>query len=515
MHLSLGTALDECLEAALIVGVAAAVLRASGRAEPLRRVRGAALAGAVVALCAAIGLRAASVSPTEHQQAVIDTVLALVAVGAGTCLVAWMRQPTGDTAAAGRRSAWLPAVVTFVAVARAGLAGAVFVVASFVDDDDGAAALAGAVVGVVVAATIGWAIARHVPRLGATHFARVAGVVLVLVAAGQVVAAVHQANAAGWLTVGQGRVHGLPWLVEPGSVREAVFTGLLGIEHAPVAAEVICWVAFLAPGLTLALWPATRRFPRETVAVTAAAASIAAVISLVTLVVTEPPPAIGEYSAELRTGEGVLNVRPVGVPGETLELRVYGAALDYRYLSVTAEASGQAYRGGRWATVYRAEPVESQQRFGRFIGLDEIAAQNGGRLPAGVSVATDPDPIAVAESHRDTVTVWADSETGLILDAAVVSVTSRAAELSSGTLELGDDVNSVRATFASASGRARRAGEIAGRNDSIAQFEERQWIAGGVAVVAAVSGLVLRLGPGRRRSPESPAHGSTRAHWAA
>src|SRR5690606_14642201 len=69
--------------------------------------------------------------------------------------------------------------------------------------------------------------------------------------------------------------------------------------------------------------------------------------------------------------------------------------------------------------------------------LTEVAELNGGRLPLGVTAATDPGPVAVATAAHDVVTVWIDEATGSVLDVEIDTVERTVAQLSVGALPLG------------------------------------------------------------------------------
>ena len=87
----------------------------------------------------------------------------------------------------------------------------------------------------------------------------ITGVVLVLVAAGLVVNALHTAHEAGWLDIGQGRTVDLSWLVRPGTVQASLLTGMLGLQPTPTVIEVVGWLAYLIPVAVFIAWPPGRR----------------------------------------------------------------------------------------------------------------------------------------------------------------------------------------------------------------------------------------------------------------
>jgi len=123
------------------------------------------------------------------------------------------------------------------------------------------------VLGILLAAGIGYGIYKGGVRLNLARFFRVTGLVLVVVAAGLVMTAVHTANEAGWLTVGQTQAFDLSWLVRPGTPLSSLLTGVLGIQPYPTWIEVIAWLAYLVPMVVIVAWPSwSLRKPRPVAA---------------------------------------------------------------------------------------------------------------------------------------------------------------------------------------------------------------------------------------------------------
>jgi high-affinity iron transporter len=262
--------LREGVEASLIVGIVAAFLRQEGRSDALRWMwTGVALAAAI---CAAGGIALEIVSENlpQKEQEGLETVIALIAVVAVTFMIVWMRRNARsikgtleghakEALAAG--SVLALAGMAFFAVIREGFETSVFLLAAFDSSTSPAAAGAGAVLGVLVAVLIGWGIYRGGVHVNLARFFRITGVVLVLVAAGLVASAAHTAHEAGWLNSMQDRVVDLRWLVEPGSVRSSLLTGIFGFQPEPVVAEVLGYLLFAIPMLLFVLWPT--RAPRR------------------------------------------------------------------------------------------------------------------------------------------------------------------------------------------------------------------------------------------------------------
>ena len=264
--------LREGLEAALIVGIIAAFLgrHAGGRQgrDALRQVWIG--TGAAVAICGgiAVALQVISSDLPQRQQEGLETVVGALAVCMVTYMIVFMRRhardlkgdlegATASALAAGSSRALV--VMAFLAVLREGFETAVFLLATFHAAGDATASWLGAVIGILLAAAVGYGIYRGGVRLNLARFFRVTGLVLVAVAAGLVMTAFHTASEAGWLSAGQAQAFDLSWLVRPGTPVSSLLTGVLGIQPYPVWIEVAAWLAYLVPMTVIVAWPARRR----------------------------------------------------------------------------------------------------------------------------------------------------------------------------------------------------------------------------------------------------------------
>ncbi len=260
--------LREGLEASLIVGIIAAFLGRHGRRDALRQVWVG--VAAAVAICIAIGvvLQVVEQSLPQAQQEGLETVVGLFAVFMVTFMIIWMRgharNMKGDlegaaAAALARGSANALVAMAFLAVLREGFETAVFLLATFQASGNALLAAIGAVLGIAVAVVIGYGIYRGGVRLNMARFFRITALVLVLVAAGLVMTALHTAFEAGWIQFGQSRAMDLSWLVRPGTPVESLLTGVLGIQAYPTVVETLGWVIYAVPMLLFVAWPQRRR----------------------------------------------------------------------------------------------------------------------------------------------------------------------------------------------------------------------------------------------------------------
>jgi len=194
--------LREGLEAALIIGIIAAFL--IQRDE--RRALGWMWAGVALAivLCMGIALtfRAIDRALPHKQQEALAAVMALLAVAGVTYMIVWMRRHSRGLkhvleahaqTALTRGSTWALVGLAFFAVIREGLETSVFLIAAFQNSLNPRATGTGAVLGVLVAAALGYSIYKGGVRINLSRFFRFTGFILVLVAAGLAASAAHAA----------------------------------------------------------------------------------------------------------------------------------------------------------------------------------------------------------------------------------------------------------------------------------------------------------------------------------
>src|SRR5882724_690036 len=174
--------LREGLEAALIVGIIAAFLGKQGRRDAIRQVWLG--VGAAVLICIGIGITLQVISHDlpQRQQEGLETVISLLAVGFVTYMIIWMHQHSrqmkgeleraaGSALATGSTRALV--LMAFLAVLREGFETAVFLLATFKASGDASTSWLGAVLGIVLAAAIGYGIYKGGVKLNMARFFRV------------------------------------------------------------------------------------------------------------------------------------------------------------------------------------------------------------------------------------------------------------------------------------------------------------------------------------------------------
>jgi high-affinity iron transporter len=268
--------LREGLEATLIVVIIATFLSAAGRRDSLRAMWTG--VGVAVLFCVGFGiaLQILDENLPQIRQEQLETVVALVAAAAVTYMIVWMRRHArnlrGDLqlaveGALARGSGRALVGMAFFAIIREGLETAVFLTAAFQQSARPALTGTGAILGVATAVALGAGIYRGGVNINLVRFFRLTGVVLVLVAGGLIVSALHTGHAAGWILSLQGEAVDLTWLAPPGSVRASLLAGLLGLQPTLTKGEALSWLVYVVPMTCYVLWPTRKpRAAKQSVA---------------------------------------------------------------------------------------------------------------------------------------------------------------------------------------------------------------------------------------------------------
>jgi high-affinity iron transporter len=251
--------LREGLEAALIVGIITAYLVKVGRRDLLRPVAlGVLLA---VALCVGLGIGVvATVGRLPLPvQATIEGLGAAIAVVVVTWMLFWMRRQgrslkgelEGNLAAVIASGTALALVgMAFLAVIREGLETVLFLLAVLTSRGDTAGAFLGGLAGLAAAVAMGWAIFAMGVRVDLGRFFTWTGVVLIFVAGGLVMYAVAEFTEAGLLPASP-TAFDIGATLPDNSPLGSVLAGLFGYRSSPSVLQVVSYLAYVVPVLTL------------------------------------------------------------------------------------------------------------------------------------------------------------------------------------------------------------------------------------------------------------------------
>jgi high-affinity iron transporter len=266
--------LREGIEASLIVGIIASYLSRTGRPAWMPLVWFGVLLAAAVALFAGAALELMSAEFPQQAQELFEAVVGLVAVGILTSMVFWMRKAGRsmkaelhhalDGAFGGRSQGWALVGMVFLAVAREGLESVFFLLALF-QQSAGPEAPIGALLGIAVAAAVGYGVFLGGIRLDLRRFFRWTGAFVLVVAAGILATSVRAFHEAGLWNGLQQTAFDLSGILPSDGPVGTVLSGVLGYQDAPTVGEVAVYLVFLAATLFLFLKPdaaASRPLPR-------------------------------------------------------------------------------------------------------------------------------------------------------------------------------------------------------------------------------------------------------------
>ena len=267
------TGLREGVEAALIVSIILAYLVRSGRGDQAGRIWIG--TGLAVALSLAVGvvLFVSVGSFEEPYEQIFEGTTMLVAAGVVTWMLFWMRRQAasvkGELQAAVDRAVvggggWALAALAFTAVIREGLETSLFLVGQATSNRlEAPWILLGALVGLVIAAGIGYGFYQGSRRLNLGSFFRWTGIALVFIAAGLLSKGIHEFIEIGALGSG-------PWTATAfdlsGTLSHdegigAFLRALLGYSATPEVLTLIAHVAYVVAILALYLRPVQRTAP--------------------------------------------------------------------------------------------------------------------------------------------------------------------------------------------------------------------------------------------------------------
>jgi high-affinity iron transporter len=266
--------LREGLEASLIVGILVAYVVKAGRSDRL----GAVWAGTGIAVAVSLGfgalLTATSSSLSEEAEHAFAGVMSILAVALVTWMVFWMRSAAremrgelhGRLDRALLSGGFALGAVAFVAVVREGLETALFLWAATSAAEGTAAALGGALLGILTAVLIGYLVYRGAVRLNLATFFTWTGAALIVVAAGVLAYGVRDLQEAGWLPGGESLAFDVSASVDEHGPIGTLLGGFLHFDPATTWLQAVVWTAYLVVTLALYLRPNRPATPAEVVA---------------------------------------------------------------------------------------------------------------------------------------------------------------------------------------------------------------------------------------------------------
>ncbi|MFI3904113.1 iron uptake transporter permease EfeU [Ochrobactrum sp. S1502_03] len=255
----------EGVEAALIVGIIASYLHQTGRSAWMLVVWIGVLLAIALSLAVGAILQLISAEFPQKAQELFEAIIGLIAVFVLTSMVFWMRKAARSIKAELHHSidaafetpthkGFGLILMVFFAVAREGLESVFFLLAAFQQSEGGEAPL-GALLGVVLAAFVGYGIYRGGLKLNLRRFFRWTGVFILVIAAGILANSVMALHEAGIWNHFQTVVFDMSEILPLDSTLGSVLAGIFGYIATPTISEVVAYVGFLVPALIIFLMP--------------------------------------------------------------------------------------------------------------------------------------------------------------------------------------------------------------------------------------------------------------------
>lgn len=247
--------LREAFEAALLLGLMYAYLERVGARQHYGWVTGGGALGLVASLAAGLGVSFASGPLLDLGPDLVAATVIFVAVALITWHGWWMRQHARalqgdlqrriDDARASQRL-WIVGLVAFTGVFREGAETVLFLWGLMSQTTvTGIGGVAGGLLGVGVAAGLGWAMFRGGRQLNARGFFTVTSVLLLVIAAGLFSNGIGRLIGLGFLPSSE-PAWDTSWLLDDDSIVGGFFGGLVGYRARPSLLEVLGYVGYLA-----------------------------------------------------------------------------------------------------------------------------------------------------------------------------------------------------------------------------------------------------------------------------
>jgi high-affinity iron transporter len=256
--------LREGLEAALLIGITLGAIQRM-RQPSLRRFVWLGVAAAVlISLAVAASLQAVGATLTGDAEAIFEGMTLLLAAGVLTWMILWLQRQgrrtqvvleTDVQRAAQRQQSSIIFLIAFTAVLREGIETALFLSAAAMTAR-AVDVLAGALLGLVAAVTLGYALYASALRLNLHRFFQVTGLLLMLFAAGLVAHAVHELNEVGMIPAIVAPLWDINHVLDENSYLGLVFRALFGYNANPSLSEALAYSAyFVMLGVVLLRMP--------------------------------------------------------------------------------------------------------------------------------------------------------------------------------------------------------------------------------------------------------------------
>lgn len=261
MFANLLIGLREGLEAALIIGILGAYLIKIDRRDVLPKMWAgvgiAALLSAAVGILLGVGVATLD----DRSEEILAGALSFLAVVLVTWMIFWMAKTARSIKAhlesdvdknlAG--NGWGIMLVAFLAVGREGIETAVFIWAAANATGERLLPTLGAIIGLGIAALLGWLIFKGLVRLDLKKFFAWSGAFLIIVAAGILSYGIHEWQEAGLLPGDANKAFNVEAVIAPETWYAVLLRGTVGFTPEMSWLQVIGWILYVGITMTVFL----------------------------------------------------------------------------------------------------------------------------------------------------------------------------------------------------------------------------------------------------------------------
>jgi high-affinity iron transporter len=255
------TGLREGVEAALIVSIILAYLAKTGNQRHFGRIWLG--AGAAIVLSVVIGVVLFSTIGgfEEPAEQIFEGLAMIIAAAVVTWMLFWMRRASANLKGelhAGVDRALVEggvfglSILAFTAVIREGIETALFLMGqATAAGTEASSTLIGAILGLLIAVGIGYALYRGARVINLRTFFSWTGIALVFIAAGLLSHGIHEFIEAGWITIGTGTAFDISGVLPhepdagPLGVVGSILRALFGYTSTPEWITLIAWLAYV------------------------------------------------------------------------------------------------------------------------------------------------------------------------------------------------------------------------------------------------------------------------------
>lgn len=246
--------LREGLEAALVIGIVVGALTKAGRSELRASVWRGVVAAILFSAALAVGLDLLGTEFEGPLEKIFEGTSMFLAAGLLTWMIFWVsrqnrtlksRLESGVSRAISTTGAPALFMLSFVAVVREGVELAIFLFAARLASDT-LQTLIGAILGLAMAAILGWLLVTSSRRLNLRRFFQFSNLILMFFAAGLVAHGAREFIELGWLPVVKAPIWNLNPVLSDQSFPGQVLSALFGYNGAPSLTEALLYFTYFA-----------------------------------------------------------------------------------------------------------------------------------------------------------------------------------------------------------------------------------------------------------------------------